>query len=421
VQVRSFARNVLTLMTGAIIAQAIPLAISPILTRIYTPDDFGTFALYISMASILSIIVTGRYELAVMLPVEDEAAVNVAFLCIVIAFLISFVTFIFIWIFNDDIVRLVNNRSISNWLYLIPVTILIAGFYRTLNYWSNRKKRYKILSFSRVSQSTTTAGTNLAMGFGGYGVSGLIVGDIIGQGVATGVLSWQAWKDGWNKKKHFDKEKVIKEAKNYKDFPKINTLHAFIDMLQSSGVILLVSKYFGNTILGFYSLTMRILNAPATLIGSAVSQVFYQEASETFNNKGDLRPLIIKTIVMLGLMALPIFILIVLFAPTVFTLVFGAQWKDAGVYAQILSPWILLRFVYSPVSQIPLLLGKQKEYFYVGLIYNLIIILSIALTGYFGFSVEASIGIMSFLATLALVIVIIWLFTIVEQRETNEL
>lgn len=403
-------------MTGAVIAQALPLAISPILTRIYSPDDFGLFALYMSIASVISIIATGRYEMAIMLPAKDEAAVSLAYLSILIAVLISSVTLVIIWLFHGPITDIVNNAAISKWLYLIPASIFIAGLYRTLYYWLNRKKKYKGLSFSRVSQSSATVGTNLAMGFGAFGVSGLIIGDMVGQGVATGVLGWQASQGGWNNKISIDKDRMIKAAIRYKDFPIINTCHAFVDMLQTSGVILLLARFFGNTILGYYSLTMRILNAPATLIGSAVSQVFYQEVSEIHNNKGDIRPLIIRTIVSLGLIALPIFILVLLFAPTVFAFVFGAQWKDAGMYAQILSPWILLRFVYSPVSQIPLLLGKQKEYFYIGLIYNVLIILSVTITGYFDFSVEACIGTMSLLATAALVVVLKWLFIIVEKR-----
>ena len=92
-----FARNVLTLMTGTTIAQAIPIAISPILTRIYTPEDFGIFALYMSMASILSVVATGRYELAIMLPKKDEDAINIVALSLIISFLVSFIALLIVF------------------------------------------------------------------------------------------------------------------------------------------------------------------------------------------------------------------------------------------------------------------------------------------------------------------------------------
>ena len=118
----SFARNVLTLMTGTTIAQAIPIAISPILTRIYTPEDFGVFALYMSIASIIAVLATGRYELAIMLPKKDEDAVNIVALSIIIAFFVSLISFLIVFIFNTQITNLLGNPEISNWLYFIPIT-----------------------------------------------------------------------------------------------------------------------------------------------------------------------------------------------------------------------------------------------------------------------------------------------------------
>ena len=175
-----FSRNVLTLMTGTTIAQAIPIAISPILTRIYTPEDFGVFALYMSVASILSVIAAGRYELAIMLPKKDEDAINIVALSILISFFISFISFLVIFLFNAKITNLLGNSEISNWLYFIPITVLLTGMYRSFNYWSNRKKQYKRLATSKIIQSFTTSSTNLSMGFGGFGASGLILGGVLG-------------------------------------------------------------------------------------------------------------------------------------------------------------------------------------------------------------------------------------------------
>ena len=189
-----FVRNVLTLMTGTTIAQAIPIAISPILTRIYTPDDFGIFALYMSIAGIISVIATGRYELAIMLPKDDKDAINIGVLSIIIAFFISLIVFLIVLIFNQEITNLLNNPKISNWLYFIPLSILLTGIFQSYNYWTNRKKGYKKLSITNITQTSTTAGSNIAMGFAKFGSSGLIIGTLIGQAAASTLLCYLNYK-----------------------------------------------------------------------------------------------------------------------------------------------------------------------------------------------------------------------------------
>lgn len=104
-----FNRNVVTLLTGTTVAQAIPVMISPILTRIYTPEDFGVLALFIAITSIFGSIANARYELAIVLPEKDEDAVNIVALCILIAFSISVGLFVAVSIFHTPILRLLNN------------------------------------------------------------------------------------------------------------------------------------------------------------------------------------------------------------------------------------------------------------------------------------------------------------------------
>ena len=140
-----FNRNVVTVMTGTTIAQAIPIAIMPILTRLYTPEEFGIFALYVAIASIFGVIATARYELAIMLPKKDSEAANLFNLSIIITFIISLFTLLFVLIFHQPLINLIGNPEIGKWLYFIPLTVLFTGLYQTLNYWSSRKKNFLIL------------------------------------------------------------------------------------------------------------------------------------------------------------------------------------------------------------------------------------------------------------------------------------
>lgn len=173
-----FTKNVLMLMTGTTVAQALPIAISPILTRLYTPEDFGIAALYIAISTIIGSIATGRYELAVMLPEEDDEALNLVVLGLFIASILSVILFIVVIIFNQQICNLLNNEEISLWLYFIPLSVFFIGLFNVLRFYNNRIKQYKDLAKANVFKSVTSAIVRLSVVFIKPGPTGLISGQI---------------------------------------------------------------------------------------------------------------------------------------------------------------------------------------------------------------------------------------------------
>lgn len=352
-----FSRNVLTLMTGTTIAQAMPIAISPILTRIYTPEDFGVFALYMSIASIIAVTATGRYEMAIMLPKKDEDAINIAALSVIISFFVSLIALLIVFIFNFRITTLLGNPEISNWLYLIPITVLLTGIYQSLNYWSNRKKQYKRLATSRIVRSGTTAATNLGMGFGGFGSSGLILGGLIGQGISTYILGKMIWSEDKNRFDKIRKLKIFALSKRHIKFPKFNLLNALIDNIRLSGISILVAKFFTTATLGQFSLAWKMVQVPMSLIGSSLSQVFFQKVSHA--RADDLDRIVKKFLIKASLVAAPLFIIIYFFAVDIFMIVFGKNWELAGHAASIMAPWLFLNFLTSPLSMVFVAISRQ--------------------------------------------------------------
>jgi len=365
-----FSRNVLTLMTGTTIAQAIPIAISPILTRIYTPKDFGMFALYMSVASILSVVATGRYELAIMLPKKDEDAINIVVLSIIISFLVSFIALLIVFFFNAQITTLLGNSQISSWLYFIPVTVLLTGIYQSFNYWSNRKKQYKRLATSRVLQSGTTATTNLSMGFGGFGSSGLILGGVLGQGLVTAVLGKVVWREEKYRLKELKRLKMFALIKKYKKLPIFNLPNALIDGFRLSGISILIAKIFTVATLGQFSLAWKMLQAPISLISSSLSQVFFQKISSA--KKSDLDAIVKRFLIKSILIALPIFMIIYFYAVDIFMVVFGEKWRLAGEIASILSPWLFLNFITAPMANLFIVLNRQEIVLIASIFYMLV-------------------------------------------------
>ena len=377
-----FIKNIITLFSWSTIAQVIAFAAEPILSRLYDPEEFGILALYVSIASIFAIISTGRYELAVMLPKKDRESVNIIGISLIITLITTILTFVLILSFNKHICNWVNNQNILPYLYFVPLTVLLTGIYQTFNYWATRKKAFTHVALSRISQSSSNAIIAIILGIQKLSSTGLVIAYLTGQVFMNIPVLFRFIKYDKKLIKHISKQKMRKMGKTYSDFPKINTLHAFSDMLQFSFVIFLISYFFNEATLGYYSKTFRILTLPASFIGSAVSQVFYQKASNVYNQNGDLKDLVKKTMFGLSLLAFPIFAAIFLWGDDIFAFVLGDIWRTSGEFAQILSIWMYFKFIVSPVSNIPIILNKQKKMFYISMIGNAIIVISIIFGGF---------------------------------------
>ncbi len=393
-------------MTGTTIAQAIPIAISPILTRIYTPEDFGVFALYMSLASVLSVVATGRYELAIMLPQKDEDAVNIVALSVIIAFFVSFMALIIVFVFNAWITNLLGNAEISNWLYFIPITVLLTGIYQSLNYWSNRKKEYNRLATSRVIQSGATATTNLGLGFGGFGVSGLVFGGVVGQSLAISALATKIWKQDNEFINYINKNRMTVLMKKYIDFPKINMFHSFLNEGKNLIVNILLVKFYNSFILGQFYMVNKILLLPSSLIGGSISQVLFRVCSEKYNQKEDFSNSVLKVMIKLFLIALVPFFIIVIFGKEIFSFVLGENWESAGELASTYALYVLFHFVASPVSVVPLIVEKQKTAFYWNLFGNILYILSIVI----GYALFDELSTVLFLLSIVMSIYFLFVF-----------
>ena len=353
-----FTRNVLTLMTGTTIAQAIPIAISPILTRIYTPEDFGGFALFVAITSIFGSIANGRYELAIMLPKEDEDAINICALGFIITSILSLFLLIIVVIFHDYFVSALNNEDIWMWLYFVPITVFFMGIFNILNYFNNRKKKYKDLAKANVIKSIVLAVVQLSVGFLKQGASGLISGQIISQFFANTKLLLNITKDKVLLAS-ISKAKIIALAKRYKDFPKFSMWAILANTLSTHLTNILISTFFNVKTLGFYSLSQRLLGMPSSLIGGSIGQVFFQEATKEKQETGKAINTFKSTTKKLLLLGLPSFGILFFIVEDFFAFIFGEEWRVAGEYAQIIIPLFLIRFIVAPVTVINSVFEKQ--------------------------------------------------------------
>lgn len=372
-----FFKNVLTLMTGTSIAQAIPIALSPVLTRIYSPEEFGLFAIYSGLASVLIVISTGRYELAIMLTKKDSEAADLVKLATFISIIISLISFFSILFFGKKISILLGDERIYYWLFLIPISLFVNGVYQSLNYWFNRKKDFKRLAKNRVMQSSITGFSQTIFGIIKTGGIGLLFGTLLGQILTLISLLKKISifdRDFFN---NFEISKIIILAKRYINFPKLDVPTAMLNVGAMHAPNILFSTFYSGSFAGFYYLTQRVLQAPITLISTSVLDVFKEEASKTFRETGQAKAIFLNTFKWLFIMSITPSIILFFIIEDLFAWVFGADWKIAGEYAKIMIPALSIRFIANPLSFLIYIAEKQ--------IWNLITMIGLAIGVFFSF------------------------------------
>ncbi len=364
-----FAKNVLTLMTGTSIAQAIPLLISPLLTRLYEPETFGILAIYMSILAVITVFSTGRYELAIVLPKRKTDAIHLVILSIYITIFISAITLLLAYLFGEYIAALLHSEEIVFWLFWIPISVLCVGIFQSLNYWCTRNKNFKMIARAKILQSIIYAITTISIGFFGFGTSGLILGLIFSQIAMALYLLKDNLLNVVLGIKTINFSKIFYLAKLYKKMPLLNLPNAFVDNMRLSGINILIGNFYTNAILGQFSLAWRMVQAPFAILGGSISQVFFQKLTET--KPGYLTHTIYKIISKLFLIALIPFTLIFFYAENLFSIVFGEKWVIAGQIASILTPWLFINFLTSPISSVFIVLNKQEIMLYFSIIYML--------------------------------------------------
>lgn len=354
-----FARNVVTLMTGTTMAQAIPVSISPILTRLYGPEDFGVLALFISITAIFGVVANARYELAIMLPDSDEEAFNIAVLGLLVALVLSLVLLLLAVLLNEQICVWLGNKAIGPWLYFVPITVFFLGLFNALNYYNNRLKNYKDIAQANILKSVVLASVQLIAGLFKVGAGGLVVGQVVSSVFANAKLLRNTLAQvDWRKRISWRSLKAL--GYRYRDFPKFSLPAGLANVLAQNLTNILISLFYSVSTLGFYSLVQRVLGMPSALVGAAISQVFFRQAMAEKRETGAAVRTFNSTLKYLVLISLPMFIVIFFVIEDVFALVFGEQWRVAGYYAKILIPFFAVRFIVSAVTTINSVFEKQK-------------------------------------------------------------
>lgn len=362
----NFLKHILTLVSGTVIAQVIPIVFSPLLTRLYSPEEFGFFALFLSIVTILAVFATGMYEMAIILPKKEIYAYQLRNISVFLTTFYTLVITIVIVCFYDLIIKFLPPNIDQNiFLILIPFAVFLIGIYQSTIIWFNRVKNYKIMSKTGVVQSVTTIFFQVIFSAFSMGNLALIFGRVIGQVVSTFYLLKMYYTNySLNNKVKYKKIQYLAQVKRYKKFPYYVTWSKFFDISSNEIPAVLILILFSPTMAGLYVIANKMISLPVSIIGLAVNPVYYKEISEIKNKPNKLKELtynIYKKLVLLGFVPVAI---ILVFGDSIFQYIFGNNWLMSGEIAQILVIMFFIDFVTIHFNNILIIFEEQHKTLY---------------------------------------------------------
>ncbi len=371
----SLRRAVLTLLAGGAAAQALPLLLGPWLTRLFTPEALGHYHLFAAVLGNLAVVACARYEWALPLLVGRPAhAQALHALCWRVLTGLVLVA--------AGVTACLGAWGLAQWPWMValPVGMAVLGGLSIATLEATRQQRHAALAWARVLQfgagpllqgvggvllATAAGATGVAVwwpeqpqGRGGASTEAsgeatlwvLVAGPVLAAAAAWACLAWRARLP---RQARAPRHAWRAMARRFRDFPLLNTPHAFLGALQDTVAIALVAHFQGAAAAGAWGLALRYLKAPATLVGGAVSQALYPQLAQAGATVAGRR-LVRRCMLALAALALPWVVALWGLAPSLFEWLFGPPWRVAGDLACALALYIGAHFVASPLGVVPL-------------------------------------------------------------------
>lgn len=336
--------------TGTAGAQAIAMAFSPAITRIYGPETFGAMGTFIAIFEMVSPLAALSYPLAMVLPKQDSDAIGLAKISLWIALLTSLITAMVLILFKTPIVEAFNLHAIEPYLLILPVTMLFSVLMTISSQWTIRKRLFNLKAKSAILQAIVIGLMKAGLGLLNPSAIMLIGTTSFGyllQAILIGVgIREKNKEDRPSKLSNFDATGLLKQ---YKDFACYRTPQIFLNSVGQSLPILMLANLFTPAAVGFYVLARTVLFVPSNLIGTSVAEVFYPKFVETIRNGESGKKLLVKACTTLAAIGSLPYLVLIAFGPWLFALIFGADWKEAGEYSRWMSIWLFVVLVTRPI------------------------------------------------------------------------
>ena len=342
------ARQVLTLVSGTLLAQAIAFVAQIGVARLYTDADLGYLGLFTSAAALGAAVAGVRFDLSIVLPSPgDEASARSLFRLSSRCVLVASALATLVAACARPWVSVRYGEALAGWMLAAGVSILFLAQGQVCSYWLTRHRRFRVLASSSVVRSLGIAALQLVCGALASGGLGAAIGaTLAGQGIAVAYLSWCV-RDA--RVGEASDPSLREVASRYRKMALVGVPNVVVDALRTSVIPMLIASYSVAS-LGQFNMAWMVLQAPVALIAGALSQVYLPRLSDT--PVGEMTRVVCRAGAMALGASIPVFALIAGISPWLFPFVFGGRWGEAGYFARSLAPWLALTVATSPLSNV---------------------------------------------------------------------
>ena len=411
----SIVKNTSKLLTANVIAQAVGLAIYPILTRLYSPEDFGTLNMFLTIGGIAALFATAEYQNSIMLPKNEKSGVACFHVGFIITLIVSLI-FVLSIPFASHISALLNAPQLTASYWMLPIYIFVLSVWTLLNYWHTRNERFTSVSAYQITQCTTGAG--LKWGLARFLGNGLIVGSVLAPVIALVANIAATFRTAIRPLLIFDRTECRLMAREYANFPKFSLPRSIVNYISSNLPILLLTPFFSLTEIGFYGMALTLAFTPINLIIRSVFQVFFQNTTQRVQRSESIRSFFRKLTVRTILIVVPSFAILYFILPQLTAWLLGDGWQTTGTYIRAMLPWIFMTTLVGPICYLSDIFKKQKAGFLFELLTFVLRIIGLAVGIWCGNFLIAVIGYSTggFVAILAQ---LVWYWGLIGKYENR--
>lgn len=353
-----FIRAFTSIFGGTAIAQVLNFLFQPVVTRLYSVEQYGEYAVYTSILTVASVVVTLAYEQAVIASKDKKEAQSLIFGTIYISLFFCVLSFLFILFFKSTILGWLKLDT-CDWLYILPINLFFLTTYNLFASYHYVIEKYKRIGLIACIRSFVMGASQILFYYLGLGMKGLPMGRIVAITICSIILCHSIIRsriDYSCARLHV----VLICLKHHYQFPAFQLPASFVNHFLDSAITFVILALYSRVELGYYSLVVQILSIPISMISSSLRSLSISEFTKISNDYQQSRSLFIR--LALGMFVVITIPMVIAFfwGEPIFTFVFGSKWNGAGVFIKALVPLYILKFVAFPLSSIAIVQKKQS-------------------------------------------------------------
>lgn len=367
-------KNISLVIQGTALGQGMVFLLSPIITRIYSPEHFGLYTVYVALLGILASVAALRFDVAIPVPKKKIEGLSLCIAALISLSIFTLIIVLGIHLVMGSALSAIIRHNLKNSLWLLPISVFAIGLYNIMTYFMVRHRLFSLIGRAKMTQAMCLISTQITFGLLKVKSLGLILGQIVGHFVVALIFITKLFKLEkriLKKMRHFW---VVKSVRRYWRFPVFSTPASLMNALGLYLPAIAISALYSSQIAGWYGLAIQVMSTPLGLIGQAVGQVYMGEGAALKNsgNCNQLLSLYIKTICHGLIVGFPFILIMILLGPSLFGFIFGSDWLQAGMSARILSIMLLLEFAIIGPSQNFALFNRQDFALYWNVLFILL-------------------------------------------------